>query len=173
MRRRYRRDRYADRVHTIRRFMPDACIGVDVIVGFPAEDEAHFENSYTFLHALPVSYLHVFTYSERAQTTAVDQPDRMGGQRVPKAERARRNRRLRILSEKKRHAHYTAHLGDVRTVLWEGAQKDGMMYGFTDNYVKVRRPYAPEWEGRLEPVRLSAFADDGTVAAGDPALQVL
>jgi len=173
MRRRYRREVYADRVRTIREIMPHACIGVDVIVGFPAEDEARFENTYTFLSELPVSYLHVFTYSERPDTTAVERLEIMGGKPVPKGERSRRNRMLRILSEKKRHAHYAAHQGEVRPVLWEGSAHDGVMHGYTDNYIKVQRPFDPAFEGRIEHVRLGAFAEDGTLVAEDASLMLL
>ncbi|HET6569798.1 MAG TPA: tRNA (N(6)-L-threonylcarbamoyladenosine(37)-C(2))-methylthiotransferase MtaB, partial [Rhodothermales bacterium] len=118
MRRRYRRDLYVDRVATIKEKMPHACIGVDVIVGFPAETKERFENTYRFLTDLPISYLHVFTYSERPDTVAVDKRDDMGGAPIPRQERSRRNRMLRILSEKKRHAFYAAHQGEVRPVLW-------------------------------------------------------
>lgn len=169
MRRRYRRDLYAERVATIREHMPHACIGVDVIVGFPAETPARFENTYRFLNELPVSYLHVFTYSERPDTVAVERPDRVGGGAVPKQERARRNRMLRVLSQKKEHAFYRAHLGDVRPVLWEGADHGGVMYGYTDNYVRVERPYDPACEGLLEDVRLDTLTEHGTVRAGDAA----
>ncbi len=169
MRRRYRRARYAERVERILRRMPDACLGADVIVGFPAETDERFENTYRFLSDLPVAYLHAFTYSERPHTAAVEQRDRMGGGPVPKPERARRNRRLRVLSQKKTHAFYAAHLGDVRPVLWEGAEKGGAMYGFTDNYVRAQRPYDALREGVVEDVRLGAFAEDGTILAGDAA----
>ena len=169
MRRRYRRALYADRVARIRTLLPHACIGADVIVGFPAEDEARFETTYRFIQELPLAYLHVFTYSERANTVAVDQPERVGGTSVPKAERSRRNRMLRVLSEKKRHAFYRAHLSDVRPVLWEEAERGGAMHGFTDNYIKVGRPYDAERVGMIEDVRLSALAEDGTVTAEDTA----
>ena len=169
MRRRYRRARYADRVERIVQLMPDACIGVDVIVGFPTETEAHFENTYRFLSDLPVAYLHAFTYSERPNTAAVDQIDRMGGVPVPGPERSRRNRMLRVLSQKKQHAFYSRHLGTVRPVLWENAKKDDAMYGFTDNYIKVQHPYDDARVGTIETVRLDAFAEDGTVTAEDGA----
>jgi threonylcarbamoyladenosine tRNA methylthiotransferase MtaB len=173
MRRRYRRDLYADRVATIKSMMPHACIGVDVIVGFPAEDETRFENTYTFLSELPVSYLHVFTYSERPDTTAVDRLDIMGGPPIPKQERSRRNRMLRILSEKKRHAYYAAHQGEVRPVLWEGSEHDGLMHGYTDNYVRVQRPYDLAFEGQIEHVRLGSFAGDGSLVAEHAELLVI
>ena len=169
MRRRYRRARYTDRLERITRLMPDACIGVDVIVGFPTETEARFDNTYQFLSELPVAYLHAFTYSERPNTPAVDQLDKMGGTPVPKAERSRRNRMLRMLSQKKQHAFYRRHLGTVRPVLWESTEKNGVMYGFTDNYIKVQRPYDAARVGTIEPVRLGSFAEDGTVTAEDAA----
>lgn len=169
MRRRYRRELYAERVARIRELLPDAAIGVDVIVGFPAETPERFENTYRFLSELPVSYLHVFTYSERPGTAAVEQLDRMGGQPVPKPERSRRNRMLQVLSHKKRHAFYRAHQGQVRSVLWESTEKHGLMYGYTDNYIRVQRPFDPERVGQIEPVRLGDFAPDGTLVAEDPA----
>jgi len=159
----------SERTARIKSLMPDACIGADVIVGFPAETEAHFDTTYQFLSDLPVSYLHAFTYSERPNTTAVTQLGRMGGAPVPKAERSRRNRMLRILSQKKQRAFYSEHLGTVRPVLWESAEKEGMMYGFTDNYVKVQRPYDEARIGAIEDVRLGSFAEDGTVTAEDTA----
>ncbi len=165
MRRRYRRDVYARRVESIKSLMPHACIGVDVIVGFPAEGAEEFENSYAFINDLPVSYLHAFTYSERPNTTAVDQIERVGGTPVPPAERSERNKRLRILSQKKTQAFYREHLGQTRPVLWEGAERGGLMHGFTDNYVKVSRSYDSSMEGVIEDAHLSHFADDGTVAA--------
>ncbi|MDX1546287.1 MAG: tRNA (N(6)-L-threonylcarbamoyladenosine(37)-C(2))-methylthiotransferase MtaB [Rhodothermales bacterium] len=173
MRRRYRRPVYADRVARIKRAMADACIGVDVIVGFPAETPERFENTVRFLHELPVSYLHVFTYSERPGTAAVDRLDRMGGPPVPKAERSRRNRRLRTLSQKKQHAFYATHRGETRPVLWEDDAKEGMMHGFTDNYIRVRRPYDAARAGTIEPVRLGDFAEDGSLTAGDAAFVTL
>jgi threonylcarbamoyladenosine tRNA methylthiotransferase MtaB len=167
MRRRYTRNVYADRVEYVKSLMPDACIGVDVIVGFPGEDEARFANTCEFIDALPVSYLHVFTYSERADTAAVKNVDRMGGDSIPKPERSRRNRTLRILSKKKEHAFYRAFLGDVRPVLWEGASKSNAMFGYTDNYVRVEAPFDPQREGHIEPVALERLTEHGTVAAAD------
>ena len=169
MRRRYRRARYADRVERITRLMPDACIGVDVIVGFPTETETHFENTYRFLSDLPVAYLHAFTYSERPNTAAVDHLEKIGGVPVPGPERSRRNRMLRVLSQKKQHAFYSRHLGTARPVLWENAEKNGAMYGFTDNYIKVQHPYDEARVGTIEAVRLGAFAEDGTMKAEDAA----
>lgn len=166
MRRRYRRGLYADRVARIRDLMPDAAIGADVIVGFPAETPERFENTAAFLDDLPVSYLHVFTYSERPGTAAVEQAGRMGAP-VPAEERARRNRALRQLSLKKENAFCRAHLGTVRRVLWERAEADGRTYGYTDNYIRVERPADPSVRGRVEDVRLEALTPRGTVRAGE------
>jgi threonylcarbamoyladenosine tRNA methylthiotransferase MtaB len=152
MRRRYRRDLYAERVATIKRLMPHACIGCDVIVGFPGETEADFLETYQFLQNLDVSYLHVFTYSERTNTPAAEMPGR-----VPVEERRRRNQALRGLSEMKRRSFYTQHAGTLRPVLFEQHKDPALMTGFTDNYVKVEMPLdaarlntiAPVWLGDL------------------------
>ena len=165
MRRRYRRARYCDRVARITRLMPEASVGVDVIVGFPAETAARFENTHQFLLDLPVSYLHVFTFSERPGTAAVRELNRQASSAVPSRERSQRNRALRDLSETKRVAFYRRHVGTVRPVLWERAHSGGMMLGFTDNYIKVARPVDPERIGTVEPVLLGAFA--GRVVTAD------
>lgn len=136
MKRRYRRDLYADRVKTIRTFMPHACIGVDVIVGFPGETEEDFLDTYNFLNELEISYLHVFTYSERENTEAAKLPGT-----VPYQVRKERNRMLRILSEKKRQEFYRQHIGRKSMVLFEEEQRGDEMHGYTDNYIKVRHPY--------------------------------
>jgi threonylcarbamoyladenosine tRNA methylthiotransferase MtaB len=132
MRRRYKRELYAERVAWIREQMPHACIGVDVIVGFPGETEEDFLETYRFINDLDISYLHVFTYSERANTPAAE----MSGV-VPVNIRRDRNEMLRILSEKKRRQFYEQHLGSIRPVLFEAKNQEGKMFGFTDNYVKV------------------------------------
>ena len=148
MRRKYDVDLYRDRVAHIRRVMPDAAIGVDVIVGARGETEDHFLETHALLRELPVSYLHVFTYSERADTRALDiEPV------VPMAERRARSKMLRALSHKKRRAFDSAHLGEVRPVLWESID-DGLMTGYTDNYIKVAAPAAPDWLNTIRPVRL-------------------
>lgn len=165
MARRYRRERYLDRVETIRTLMPEASIGVDVIVGFPAETEARFENSYRFIHGLPVSYLHAFTYSERPDTPAAEHADELGGP-VPRSERKRRNRMLRILSQKKERAHARSHLDSRRRVLWEDDDHDGAMYGYTDNYIRVQAPFDPERTGTIEEVRLDEIGPDGRATVG-------
>ena len=158
MRRRYLTDLYKARVEAIRSAMPDACIGVDVIVGFPGETDAHFENTYTFLHELPVSYLHVFTYSERANTTALRIEEV-----VPMELRHERNKRLRILSNKKKRAFYEAQLGAVREVLFEASEHDGTMHGFTDNYVKIEHPYDASLINQVRRVHLERISPDGNV----------
>ena len=168
MRRRYRREVYMDRVTRIKQLMPHACIGVDVIVGFPAETGERFENTHAFIRDLPVSYLHVFTYSERPDTTAVERLDVMGGERVPKSERSRRNRRLRMLSRQKEQTFYREHLGTSRPVLWENASSgDGLMAGYTDNYIRVEAAADPNREGIIEPVLLDRLSSRGTVHAAD------
>lgn len=152
MRRRYRRELYAERVTSIKRHMPHACIGCDVIVGFPGETEADFLESYRFLNALDVSYLHVFTYSERASTPAAE----MTGA-VPVEERRRRNQALRGLSEMKRRAFYSQHLGSVRPVLFEHHKDVRMLSGFTDNYVKIEIPFEEGLMNRIAPVQIQGL----------------
>ena len=136
MRRRYKRELYADRVDMIKSAMPHACIGVDVIVGFPGETDEDFKESFDFISSLDVSYLHVFTYSERANTLAAEM-----GEVVPVNVRRQRNEALRNLSIKKKQAFYQSHLGTGRLVLFEKSKKEGLMTGFTDNYIKVELPY--------------------------------
>jgi threonylcarbamoyladenosine tRNA methylthiotransferase MtaB len=167
MRRRYRREVYTHRVERIIERLPDAAIGVDVIVGFPAEGETEFENTRAYLADLPIAYMHVFTYSERPDTVAVDQIDRVGGTPVPHAERSRRNRELRMLSARKTEAFYRANVGTTRPVLWEAGDHGDLMQGFTDNYVRVSRPAEAARRGSVEDVVLSHLADDGTVAVDE------
>lgn len=139
--------------------MPDACIGVDVIVGFPGETEEEFMKTYQFLNELPISYLHVFTYSERENTEAAA----MQGI-VPVVERKKRNKMLRILSEKKKMAFYQTQLGKTLPVLWEHENKDGLMYGFTENYVRVHKPFDALSINKIELVKLDKIEADGTVS---------
>lgn len=167
MARRYKRELYAQRVKHIRSVLPEACIGVDVIVGFPAETEERFENSYRFINDLPVSYLHAFTYSERPDTPAVKHLEKMGD-RIPKPERKRRNKMLRILSKKKQRAHYEKYLGSRRSALWEDTNNDGTMYGYTDNYIRVQTSYDEDRVNKIEDVYLDKIADNGNVAVGNP-----
>jgi threonylcarbamoyladenosine tRNA methylthiotransferase MtaB len=160
MRRRYRRDLYAARVEHIKKVMPHACIGCDVIVGFPGETEADFLESYQFLQSLDVSYLHVFTYSERANTPAASMADP-----VPMEERKRRNQALRGLSEMKRRAFYSQFVGAKRPVLFEQHKDAAYLTGFTDNYIKVELPWSPELLNSLAPVQLLDFNAEGDLRA--------
>jgi len=144
MRRRYRRELYAERVDLIRDLMPHCAIGVDVIVGFPSESDAHFRETFEFLHALDVSYLHVFTYSERAETSALEITPV-----VPVSIRNERNKTLRNLSYLKLQHFTEQHRGQTRQVLFEGHEKNGMMEGYTDNYIRIQTPYRSEWANRI------------------------
>lgn len=160
MKRRYKRELYAERVEKIRQLMPDCCIGVDVIVGFPGETEEHFLETYNFLNQLDISYLHVFTYSERENTPAID----MQGV-VPISERKRRNKMLRILSAKKLRAFYEKQKGKTGTALMEHENREGWMFGFTDNYVKVKLPFDESLGNQLVPVTIGEADETGCVSA--------
>ncbi|WP_416437802.1 tRNA (N(6)-L-threonylcarbamoyladenosine(37)-C(2))-methylthiotransferase MtaB [Phnomibacter sp. MR] len=144
MRRRYKRQLYADRVARIKQLMPHSAIGVDVIVGFPGETDAHFKETFDFLHSLDVSYLHVFTYSERDNTKALEMADV-----VPVSIRNDRNKTLRNLSFMKLQYFTEQHKGQTRTVLFEGHEKGGMMEGYTDNYIRIQTPFRAEWANQL------------------------
>ena len=159
MKRRYLTSLYRNRVAKIREVMPDSCIGVDVIVGFPGETEEKFMETYQFLNELPISYLHVFTYSERENTEAAV----MTGL-VPIPERKRRNKMLRILSEKKKMAFYLTQIGKTLPVLWEHENKNGMMFGFTENYVRVQKPFDMNAVNKIELLKLQRLEEDGTVS---------
>jgi threonylcarbamoyladenosine tRNA methylthiotransferase MtaB len=158
MKRRYQSSLYYDRVKTIKTAMPHACIGVDVIVGFPGESDELFLETYQMLSELDISYLHVFTYSERPNTEAVDLPDV-----VPLKVRNKRSKMLRGLSVKKRRAFYESQIGATFNVLFEGENKKGYIHGFTQNYVKVKAPWNPELVNTLHPVKLSGIDEDGLV----------
>ncbi|WP_312150071.1 tRNA (N(6)-L-threonylcarbamoyladenosine(37)-C(2))-methylthiotransferase MtaB [Empedobacter sp.] len=158
MKRRYLSNLYLDRVTKIREVMPNACIGVDVIVGFPGETEELFMETYNFLNELPISYLHVFTYSERDNTEAIE----FEGV-VDQGERKRRSKMLRILSEKKRQAFYQSQLNSTQKVLWEHDNKDGKMFGFTENYVKVQTDFNPELVNETQIVDLVRINHNGIV----------
>ena len=158
MKRRYLRELYVDRVEQIKTVMPHACIGVDVIVGFPGETDEHFLETYNFLTSLDISYLHVFTYSERDNTEAAT----MDGV-VPKNVRAKRSKMLRGLSAKLRRKFYESQLKTTRTVLFESENKEGYIHGFTENYVKVKAPWNPELVNTLHKVELTQIDDDGLV----------
>lgn len=162
MQRRYLSDLYADRVASIKKQMPHACIGVDVIVGFPGESDADFLDTYNFINSLDISYLHVFTYSERDNTKAI----RMEG-RVPNGKRSERNKMLQILSDKKRRAFYSQHLGEMRAVLFEHEQHASEMYGFTDNYIKVCAPYDPLRTNELVTVKLERIDENGLISVAE------
>lgn len=144
MRRRYKRELYAEKVGLIKTMMPHACIGVDVIVGFPGESDEHFKETADFLQSLDISYLHVFTYSERDNTHALSiQPV------VPMHTRHERNKILRTISYTKMQAFTEQHIGQSRKTLFESANKNGMMEGYTDNYIKITAPYKKEWENMV------------------------
>ncbi|HLV69556.1 MAG TPA: hypothetical protein VKY34_02530, partial [Xanthomarina sp.] len=149
---------YIDRVAKIKEVMPHACIGVDVIVGFPGETDELFLETYNFLNELDISYLHVFTYSERDNTLAAN----MDGV-VPKRVRAKRSKMLRGLSAKKRRAFYESQLDTTRKVLFESENKEGYIQGFTGNYVKVKAPWDPELVNTIHEVSLTKIDDDGLV----------
>lgn len=169
MRRRYDSALYHSRIETIREVMPHACIGVDVIVGHPGETENEFLKTYEFLNMLPVSYLHVFTYSERPNTTAI----RMKDEVVPVHVRKQRNRMLTILSEKKKRAFYEQFIGTTRPVLFEHENKDGLMLGYSDNYLRVSVPFQPDLAGQIVNTELLRLGPDGIIeAAAAPALAV-
>jgi threonylcarbamoyladenosine tRNA methylthiotransferase MtaB len=158
MKRRYMSGIYTDRVAKIKSLMPNACIGVDVIVGFPGETEELFLETYNYLNELDISYLHVFTYSERPNTEAFDM-DGVVGKNV----RSKRSKMLRGLSVKKRRSFYESQLGNTLTVLFESENKEGYIHGFTENYVKVRTPWNPELVNTLHPITLTEIDEDGVV----------
>jgi threonylcarbamoyladenosine tRNA methylthiotransferase MtaB len=158
MRRRYLKELYVDRVTKIKEVMPHACIGVDVIVGFPGETDELFLETYNFLNELNISYLHVFTYSERDNTLAANMNDV-----VPKKVRAKRSKMLRGLSAKKRRSFYESQIDTKRKVLFESENKEGYIQGFTGNYVKVKAPWNPELVNTLHEVELTNIDDDGIV----------
>ncbi len=158
MKRRYLRETYDNRVEAIKKAMPNACIGVDVIVGFPGETDELFLETYNYLNQLDISYLHVFTYSERPNTEAVE----MDGA-VSLKVRTKRSKMLRGLSVKKRRAFYESQLGNEGTVLFESENKDGYIHGFTENYVKVKAPWNPELVNTLHSIKLTTIDEDGSV----------
>ncbi len=158
MKRRYQRELYIDRVTKIKALMPDCCIGVDVIVGFPGETEGHFLETYDFLNGLNISYLHVFTYSERDNTEAITMADP-----VPVSERKRRNKMLRILSAKKLRAFYETQKGKTLSVIFEHENKNGWMYGFTGNYIKVKYPFNLALCNEPIAITVKDFDEDGNM----------
>jgi threonylcarbamoyladenosine tRNA methylthiotransferase MtaB len=166
MRRRYERSLYAERVARIKAAMPHCCIGVDVIVGFPGETDADFLDTYQFLNELDVSYLHVFTYSERVNTPAVDLPGV-----VLAAKRSERSKMLHILSDKKRRYFYEQNVNRVATVLFENDVENGLMHGFTENYVRVAAKYDPLLIGEAKVVYLTGIGPAGAMEAAEPELE--
>lgn len=162
MKRRYQRELYTERVAKIKEVMPNCCIGVDVIVGFPGETQEDFLDTYQFLNELDISYLHVFTYSEREQTEAAVMKGRVAG-----SSRADRSKMLHILSDKKRRAFYQSQIDSIGEVLFEDDQKDGFMHGFTKNYVKVKAKYDPVMVNEIKTVRLVELTADGEVEVAE------
>ncbi len=165
MRRKYLTDLYTNRVAKIKSLMPHCCIGVDVIVGFPGETNEYFLETYNYLNNLDISYLHVFTYSERVNTTAY----KMQG-KVPMSVRAERSKMLHILSDKKRRYFYEQHVGNNFDVLWEAENDNDTMYGFTQNYIKVKTSYDPALVNEIMPVTITAIDDDMVCAVKQTAL---
>jgi threonylcarbamoyladenosine tRNA methylthiotransferase MtaB len=158
MRRKYLRELYVERVQHIKKLRPDCAIGVDVIVGFPGETDEEFLETMDFLKDLDISYLHVFTYSERANTTAAKL-----GDPVPNQVRAQRSKQLHILSDKKKRAFYESQVGTKRSVLFESEEDEGIMYGFTENYVKVKTAFNPALVNQIHTIQLTEIDRDGVV----------
>ncbi|MEY4571948.1 MAG: hypothetical protein RLZ10_1165 [Bacteroidota bacterium] len=158
MRRKYKRELYAERVNKIKSINPESCIGVDVIVGFPGETDDEFNKTVEFLKELEISYLHVFTYSERANTTAIKLAES-----VPMEVRRERSKKLHLLSDRKKRQFYEQNIGNIRTVLVESEQDEGWMYGFTENYVKVRLPYDEKLANQFLSVELIKVNADGVM----------
>ena len=167
MRRRYQREGYAARVAKIKGMMPHCCIGVDVIVGFPGESRNDFLEPYEFLNALDISYLHVFTYSERDRTLAASMPGS-----VPLKERHERSKMLHILSDKKRRAFYEWNTGREATVLFENDVENGQMHGFTENYIRTSAKYDPLLINELMKVRLTGINENGLMEVAESGLLV-
>jgi threonylcarbamoyladenosine tRNA methylthiotransferase MtaB len=159
MRRRYLTELYTSRVNKIKALMPHCCIGVDVIVGYPGEEHQDFIDTYNYLNELNISYLHVFTYSERVNTTAYKLPGK-----VNLSERADRSKMLHILSDKKRLAFYNEHIGKTYPVLWEAENDNNTMYGFTSNYIKVKTNYDPMLVNEIVEVEITAIDNEDMVA---------
>ena len=155
MKRRYSKELFAERVYKIKSIMPDTCIAADVIVGFNHETDEAFQEAYDFLESLPISYLHIFTYSERPNTYALQL-----NEKVPISVRRERSKILHTLSEKKKLQFYKENQGTTHSVLWEGSNNNGFMYGFTDNYIKVKRTFEAELENQIHIVRLTELDSD-------------
>lgn len=168
MRRRYQRELYQQRVEKIKELMPHACIGVDVITGFPGESHEDFLETYNFINALDISYLHVFTYSERENTLAANMQES-----VPQKQRNERTGMLRILSDKKRRYFYEQHLGKTAHVLFEHDIENGMMHGFTENYIRVSAKYDPILINEIKQVKLEAINEEGLVNVSEAEEEIL
>lgn len=168
MRRRYQRELYVSRVESIKKLMPHCCIGVDVIVGFPGESDEDFKETYQFLNELNISYLHVFTYSERENTLAAEMENT-----VPSHKRAERSKMLHILSDKKRRKFYEENMQSEATVLFENDVEQGMMHGFTENYIRVTAKYDPIVINELRKVRLIRINETGLVDVEETIQEVL
>ena len=156
MRRKYLREVYTHKVAQIKKIRADACIGVDVIVGFPGETDADFQETLDYLIDLDISYLHVFTYSERANTTAIKI-----GEPVPMEIRRQRSKQLHMLSDRKKRQFYEQQLGTIRTVLVEQEEDEGFMYGFTENYIKVKIPYESSLTNTFQSIKLNKIDSEG------------
>ncbi|MCH8903810.1 MAG: MiaB/RimO family radical SAM methylthiotransferase [Bacteroidetes bacterium] len=168
MKRRYLKELYEERVAWIKELIPDCCIGVDVIVGFPGETEDDFMETFEFLKKLDISYLHVFTYSERDNTEAIKMSEV-----VPLTERKVRNRILRNLSEKKRRAFYQEHLNSSRPILFESENKDNTMFGFTDNYIKVVTKFDQSLSNEIIVSKLADINTGGLAIIEEPSLHLI
>lgn len=162
MKRRYKKELYIDRVKQIKSLMPDCCIGVDVIVGHPGETEERFLETYNYINELDVSYLHVFSYSERANTEAVAIHPK-----VSKQDKSKRSKMLHILSEKKKRAFYESQIGKTKNVLFEDDVEEGQMHGWTENYVRVTAKYDPLLINTTKEVSLTGFNDKGLVEVSE------
>ena len=156
MRRKYERKLYAERVERIKSLRKDSCIGVDVIVGFPGESDEDFNETIDFIQELDISYLHVFTYSERANTGAPKL-----GTAVPMEIRRTRSKQLHLISDRKKRNFYTENLNTERTVLFENDEEEGLMYGFTENYIKVKFPFDAKLTNTFQRILLTEIDRDG------------
>lgn len=168
MRRRYLRELYAERVEYIKSLIPDCCIGVDVIVGFPGETDEDFLETYNFINELNIAYLHVFTYSERANTLATEMENS-----VPMKTRHKRSKMLRILSEKKRRKFYEENIGKHKRVLFEEDIEDGYMHGYTENYIRVRAKYDPVLVNDVKSVQLVEVSPTGAMDVVESEVEIL
>lgn len=163
MKRKYKRNLFEARVNKIKSCMPHACIAADVITGFPGESDDDFRDTVKFIESLPISYLHVFTYSTRPGTLA----ERMEDQ-IPEKEKSRRSKILHDLSEQKKHEFYTQNTGTIQDVLWESDVEDGMMFGFTGNYIRCKTAFDPSRVNQIQKIRLSSVDKDGVYIVNEP-----